>query len=190
MNERARENMHRLLARLYLFEVDAEMRELLNGLELAGEGYELMTDYIKNAPADWEEELAVDYARVFLSAGVAQGLAAFPYESVYTSRQRLIMQEAGSSAAAVYAAAGLKPKESMFTTSGDHIGLEMEYMAELAASGDAGGQREFFNAHLARWYKPFCQDVQKYAETDFYKGLAQLTACFLAKEEARLNVQA
>ncbi len=188
MNERARENRYRLLARLYLFEVDAGMCELLKNLDLPDEGYGLMADYIKNAPADWEEQLAVDYARVFLSAGVAQGLAAFPYESVYTSRQRLMMQEAGSSAAAVYAEAGLKPKGSAFTTSGDHIGLEMEYMAELIANNDAKGQRAFFNAHLARWYKPFCQDVQKYAETDFYKGLAKLTACFLATEEARRNV--
>ena len=39
-------------------------------------------------------ELAIDYVRTFIGHGVNGYSAAYPYESVYTSERRLMMQEA------------------------------------------------------------------------------------------------
>ena len=62
-----------------------------------------MREGYRPAPAD---DLAVDYARVFLGAGEANGKAAYPYESVYTSPEGLVRQEARARVRAIYAAGG------------------------------------------------------------------------------------
>lgn len=93
------------------------------------------------------DELAVDYARIFLSAGVAQGKAAFPYASVYTSRQHLMMQDSRNDAAALFAGKGLAPRKDMYRVPEDHLGLLLEYMAVLCRQ-EAG------------------QEVKKQAETE------------------------
>ncbi len=190
-----RQNMYRFLSNLYLFEVDeAQLRALkeisfptacLN--EDMQEGYEKIVAYLagKEVSQDTLDELAVDYARIFLSAGVAQGKAAFPYESVYTSKQHLIMQEAGGSVAALYATKGLEPRQDMYRVPEDHVGLLLEYMAIICGE-DVKEQQDFLQNHLNNWVPAFVQDVNKYASTDFYKGVAKLTKGFLTLEKEYL----
>ena len=147
------------------------------------------------------DELAVDYARVFLSAGVASGKAAFPFESVYTSRQHLMMQESRNEIIALYAEKGITPGKEMYRVPEDHLGLLLEYMALLCREEAAGGsqtkakaagtaqaaapreqQREFLAHHLKNWVFAFTADLLKYASTDVYRGLAKLTRGFLTME--------
>jgi len=52
-------------------------------------------------------DLAVDYARIFLGVGIAEGSAAYPYESVYTSKKRIIMQDTLDQVKAMYVAKGI-----------------------------------------------------------------------------------
>lgn len=208
---KSRENLYRFLSRLYLLEVDEALLNGMKGMEFPSgcgepeleEGYRMVEEYIKSAGGDWEEELAVDYAKVFLAAGVAQGLAAFPYESIYASRQRLMMQEAGSDVAALYRAKGLKPRDDMFKVPEDHIGLELDFMAmlceeaceavtlpdeeRLAALIDE--QRDFLKLHLTNWCGGFCSDLLKYAQTGFYKGLSKITSGFLKLEGELLTME-
>jgi putative dimethyl sulfoxide reductase chaperone len=97
-----RTSLYSLLARLYLIEVDQPLLDQMTKLDLAVEanephiddGYRRLANYLSHLNPDAVTDLAVDYARVFLSAGIENGEAAFPYESVYTSPQHLIMQEA------------------------------------------------------------------------------------------------
>jgi anaerobic sulfite reductase subunit A len=191
----ARQNMYGFLSQLYLFEVDKEQLAALKqmvfpqecGNEDMKEGYQAMADYFKEheVSQDTLDDLAVDYARIFLSAGVAQGKAAFPYESVYTSKQHLIMQEAGSSASALFAQKGLEPRKDMYRVPEDHIGLLLEYMGRICEE-EQEEQREFLKAHLNNWVPAFVQDVIKYSSTEFYRGLAKLTKGFLAMEKEYL----
>lgn len=190
-----RKNMYHFLGHLYLFEVEAEQLAALKQMtfpqeccnEDMQEGYQEITEYLstREANQDTLDELAVDYARIFLSAGVAQGKAAFPYESVYTSKQHLIMQEAGSSAAAIYAEKGLKPRTDMYRVPEDHLGLLLEFMGRLCED-DTSTQEDFLKNHLGNWVPAFVQDVCKYASTDFYKGIAKITKGFLALEKEYL----
>ncbi|MCD8364516.1 MAG: molecular chaperone TorD family protein [Clostridiales bacterium] len=146
-------------------------------------------------------ELEVEYARIFLAAGVAQGTAAFPYESVYTNKKHLVNQEACDDLTALYAAKGLTPREDMYRIPDDHAGLEFEYMARLCdraisvcESGDEAvldaliqEQKKFFEQHLRRWVPLFGGDIAKHAQTAFYDGIGKITRGFMVQETAFLK---
>ncbi len=190
---RVREEMYHFLSRLYLFEVDEtfflQLGKFVFPKDCKNEdmtaGYEHMAAFISGHTASKKDMdiLAVDYAKVFLAAGIAAGQAAFPYESVYAGTKHLVMQEAAGQMSALYAKKGLEPDTNMFKVPSDHVGLELEYMALLCREGDMGEQEVFFNTHLKNWVPVFCGEVIKYSETDFYKGLGRLTRGFMATEE-------
>lgn len=201
---KSREEMYRLLSRLYLLEVDAPLLTALKEMkypkespqEELTEGYRLLEEYLLDSRPAEEiiEELAADYARVFLAAGIAQGKAAFPFASVYASKRHLMMQESQNDAADLYAAKGLKPRKDMYRVPEDHLGLLLEYMACLCAEAQAVPgeeayenvkrcQKEFLKNHLISWVPVFSQELVKYAETGFYQGLGKLTKGFLILEQ-------
>ena len=191
----ARKNMYRFLSSLYLLEVDEKQLKALKqmtfptdcGNEDLASGYQDIARYLaeKEVNPDTLDELAVDYARLFLSAGVAQGKAAFPYESVYTSKQHLMVQEAKSTVAAIFAQKGLQPRSDAYRVPEDHLGLLLEYMSKIVEE-DKSQQADFVKNHLNNWVPAFVQDVNKYATTDFYKGISKLTKGFLAMEQEYL----
>ena len=195
-----------LLAELYRREPSAEWIETLKRTLTPVETGETELDAalarfvcaLSSAPArELVEPLAVDYARVFLGAGRIKADAAYPIESVYTSPGRLVMQEAWEAVLAAYAEAGFerRPDEDLHE---DHLALELDFLARLgrrAAKADAEGDAEarnralqtsadFLKVHPLRWTDAFARDVERYAETDFYKALAAFTVAFL-KADAR-----
>ena len=191
----ARANLYRFLSRLYLLEVDETLWNAMQNMTFpvdAAEGdmkagFELMRGYLDaNAEGDLAavlDDLAVDYARIFLSAGVAQGKAAFPYESVYTSRKHLVMQDSRMDVVALYAKRGVTPSKDNYHVPEDHLGYLCEYMAILIDEGAADEQKAFLKNHLLNWVSAFTVDMGKYAATDFYGGLAKLTRGFLLLEQ-------
>jgi TorA maturation chaperone TorD len=70
----------------------------------------------------------------------------------------------------------------------DHVGLELLFMAlmdERAADGDQVAEtarQRFLQEHLQQWIPSFCRDVETAAVTDFWRGVARLTAGILAQE--------
>ena len=191
----ARANFYRFLSRLYLLEVDETLWNAMQNMTFpvdAAEGdmkagFELMRGYLDaNAKGDLAavlDDLAVDYARIFLSAGVAQGKAAFPYESVYTSRKHLVMQDSRMDVVELYAKRGVAPAKDNYHVPEDHLGYLCEYMAILIDEGAADEQKAFLKNHLLNWVSAFTVDMGKYAATDFYGGLAKLTRGFLLLEQ-------
>jgi TorA maturation chaperone TorD len=151
----------------------------------------------------WERtltELAIDYARVFLGNGVNAYSAAYPYESVYTSRKRLLMQDARDEILAVFRAWGVAPSQD-WKASEDHIALELEFEQTLGKralealnAGDEGeaarllmASYDFLVDHLIAWYPMLHADIEKFAQTDFYKALAPLTNGFLTVDRELLE---
>lgn len=215
----SRRDMYRFLSRLYVLEVDQALLAALYEIkpprecpnEDMAEGYQLMEAFLQESRGRETQtvldDLAVDYARIFLSAGVAQGKAAFPYESVYTSRRHLMMQESRNEVVALYAARGVTPVKDMYRVPEDHLGLLLEYMAVLCQEcvdqseastterqecvehpeASLTEQQAFLKEHLNNWVPAFAGEVLKYAATDFYKGLAKLTRGFLAAEGALIS---
>lgn len=203
--------LYRFLGGLYIMEIDKDTLGKLkattwptdSGNADMDEAYKMMADYIKDMTDSDEaiNDLAADYAKTFLAAGSATGLAAFPYESVYTSKKHEIGGRTQQEAAALYLSRGWEPSKDMYRTMDDHAGLELEYMAimceEQAKAYDTENpdqicmavrdQKAFMEAHL-HWISAFCMDVKKYADTAFYQGAAKLTSAFLAQEKELLSM--
>lgn len=201
-----RAGFYSFLAGVYLWEPTSEQIEAMAGANFPtgedafGRGYALIADYLRHRDTGTRQEIAVDYAHTFLGAGNYDKLMAPPYESVYTSEEHLLMQDARDGALSFYRSEGLDlPAEN--TTPEDHIGFEMQFMAKLidrscdalSAGDDAEFarlvrvQREFYVQHLANWLPAFIADIERHCKTDYYRGVAQLTRAFLAEEKEQLE---
>lgn len=193
----ARANYYRFLRRFYFQEVDTPLWAQLRQMNIPAdcpqprmaEGYEMLRDFLARHDADILDELAADFAKVFLASGEYQGKGAFPYESVYTSRQGLVRQQAWEQVRGIYDAAGLTLTGAPSEIMEDHIATELEYMALLAEQGTAAPaqQLDFLTQHLLNWVPRLCADMKKYARTDFYKAVALLTEGFLAMDAELLE---
>lgn len=139
------------------------------------------------------EDLAVDYAHVFLAAGSTKDeTRAVPYESVYTSEEGLLMGPARQSVYRVMLKEGVLPDASLHVPE-DHLSFECEFMAHMAdkstqalRAGDAAEaarcmdvQREFRTEHLANWIDDFYDAVDRCCRTRFYRGVALMTRAFI-----------
>lgn len=205
---RGRRATYQFLSRLFRVEVDQELYDTLvsmrfptnTGNELVDEGYRLICGYLSQADGCVLTELAVDYVRAFIGSGNDGFSAAYPYESVYTSPKRLMMQDARDEVLVLYRAFGLDKQES-WKEGEDHIALELEFeqiLCERAiAAYEAGdedeclklllSQRNFLEDHLLAWYPMMAADLQKFPQTDFYKGLGKLTDGFLRNDREFLD---
>ena len=205
MLHQRRKHLYCFLSGCYLHEIDGErlnsMKKTVfpikSGLETLDEGYSLLAGFLETSDESCLDELAVDYAKTFLSAGVAVGQAAFPYQSAYAGGGSVPAWEL----AGVYAAKGLQANGCSYRVPDDHIGLQLAYMAHLC--GEATGaknpdemrviakeQKSFLDSFLFNWYYAFCRDLEKYARTDFYKALAKITAGFLSLERQLMEMEA
>lgn len=192
-----------MLARLYRNEIDdafltelRSMRYPINtGNDNTDEGYRLMAHFLSNVWANTLDDLSVDYSRTFIGHGVDGYSAAYPYESVYTSPKRLMMQDARDEVLAIYRSYGLDKQES-WKEGEDHVALEMEFMQTLAnrtadalEKGDEDEavalletQHNFLYDHLGAWAPMMTRDMKRLAKTDLYQGLAYLTDGFLSTD--------
>ncbi len=204
-----RASVYRLLARLVDREIDADAAKLVYGIEAAcgldaqGDSVEhrwacaveTMRDEVRGFDEDVRKRLAADFAHTFLAAGIYEGDIAVPYESIYTSEERLLMQDARDEVRAWYRKAGIMP-----TTKGDipedYLPYECQFMASLnekaAAAlrdGDdeqaarlANEQAEFFQAHIANWVDDLVADIAKVARTPFYRAVGEMLSVFVECE--------
>lgn len=164
------------------------------------EGNRLIATYLSGIWENTLTELAADYMRTFFGHGYSGHAAAYPFESVYSSEKRLLMQSARDEVLALYRAAGLSKQES-WKEGEDHIALELEYLqilsdrtAEALCKGDTDtatswvrAQYNFLDVHLDSWAPLLTAEVKKFAKTDFYRGLAFLTEGFLETDREVLE---
>ena len=136
-------------------------------------------------------ELAIDYVSTFIGHGVNGYSAAYPYESVYTSERRLLMQEARAEVLATLRENELK--RGNWNEAEDHIALELEFMQRMALraaealSDNLRTSYDFLENHLLNWVPMLVADMRMHARTLFYQGLGQLTLGSLQEDEAVLR---
>lgn len=193
-----------MLSRLFLKEVDEKTLEELcsmrfptaTGNKDVDEGYRMLFEYLKLSWDDTVRELAIDYVRTFIGHGVNGYSAAYPFESVYTSERRLLMQEARAEVLQTLRENGLK--RGSWTEGEDHVALELEFMqrmsmraGEALEAGDEDAaiahlrtQQIFMRDHLLNWLPMLVADMGKFSQTKFYQGLAKLTMGYLEEDSS------
>lgn len=197
-----------LLARLFRAEPDetclAELRRaklpVATGNADADEGYRRIAVFLSRTADGDTLAAARDFARCFVGQGRNASSAAYPYESVYTSEKRLLMQDARDEVLAIYRSEGFDKSAGCHETE-DHVALELEFMQAMAGraadalrAGDEDRaaallrvQANFLTDHLLVWTPGLTADMRRYAATDLYRGLAALTDGFLASDAAFLQ---
>lgn len=203
-----RSSTYALLSRLYLKEVDEQLLGELRatyfpadtGNEKIDEGYIRLVSYLNNASDNTLTELAVDYTRTFMGQGMDAYSAAYPFESVYTSEKRLVMQKARDEVRALYFSEGLKKQES-WREGEDHIALELDFINVLGmrarealetgndemALNNFVAQNMFLENHVLNWVFKLTRDIRRFAKTDFYFGLSLVTEGYLKEDQEFLQ---
>lgn len=197
---RALADLGKVIASAFAFEMkqaymDVVMkdRDAWNFHELAAKGADMIADWLADgAEEDKEETAAADFARAFLGAGVVNQVAAYPFESVYTSPTRLVMQDAYEAVRQLYHKYGFVKSEDCDLHE-DHIALEIQFLAHL--SGRAAKlfeegkeaeacdvlrlQKTFIETHIENWISRFCDDVRACPVSPFYKGWSYILEGFV-----------
>ena len=198
-NVEARAVTYSFLSGMFLREVSQDFLERLAaepphlGGELEGFAVGLATADLSTVRRD----AAAEFAALLL------GMSAdpvHPYESVYTSPERLMMQDARDEVLALYRSQGLG-RVGDLNIPEDHAGIELEFMARLCrkeldamTGGDEGAvwdvrrtQQTFVRDHLLVWMPRMCDDLEARAKSGLYRGLAQMTRRFLSLEREELD---
>ncbi len=191
-----RSNMYSLLSRVFIREVDKPFLNLLKDEEnveaFRDSGFSFCGDFINKKDDEILNELAVEYAALFL---ISTGRQLSPYESVQLSKEGQLGGEAASKTLAFYKSAGFDfPLESNIFP--DHFAVELEFMSHLCIKEAEAyeineeqivesvrtKQVEFMSAHLGQWYKNFLNAVERSTEDPFYGGMSLLVGEFLDSE--------
>ena len=180
-------SVYRLLARLWMREVDLPLLQALATPPLrdtfvAAGG--VLPDSLDQATID---ELAIDYCRLLI--GPTGHLP--PYQSVWQSGQ--LQSQTVTSMQTFIEITGYQPPTESNLTLPDHLALQLDLASHIAEQFQFAAQdtsdvatladlrRTYFATHL-RWPSEFLQAVASRSDTAFYKSLASLTESFLQQE--------
>ena len=174
---------------------DHRFQEILSTL-----GIELTNGFFKKPEKELLENLAVDYAYLFIGPGKHIS----PHESVHHKKEGVqsgqLWGELTAEVKRIIESSGLEYK-SEFTGMPDHISVELEYMQCVVqremqawqADDDQTAllclknEKQFVDDHLFGWVPDFCEKVIEAAESPFYKEMARLTKSFIEFEKKELN---
>jgi TorA maturation chaperone TorD len=148
----------------------------------------------KNQPAAIINELSVDRTRILRGTGPKDLKP--PHEGCYA-----LDCDLGSAAIQVkcfYRTAGLIP-DTTVCESPDYLCVQLDFMKQLcrreqhlrSANRDVAEnvacQAAFLKKHLGSWVGDYCQQVQKHALTDFYRGFALVLNDFIKRDMQYLH---
>ena len=165
----ARGEAYRLLARLWLAEIDAPLADALRTLPGFAEHIPHEID------AAWLDDMAAEYGRL-----LAQNV--YPYESMFVGDDLMLNTDITRRVESLYRLTPFAP-DTARVAAPDHLGVELRFMAELIAAEAAGRapdharrlQARCLGEHLAHW-APICAlTVARLAPHPIYRALAQLT---------------
>lgn len=201
---------YRFLSQMLLKELTQEAIDELSraewpkdtGNDHLDRGYDLLRRYFAFSEGDRRSQLAVEYARIFLAAGVyaREKETAVPYESVFTSEEHVVMGESRDKVVAWFAEDGFQVDPELHEPE-DHLSFELEYLsvmneraAALLRANDREGlarnvrrQACFIDDHLSNWIGPLSLVASEYAKTAFYLGMLEVAQGALEQTRAMLG---
>jgi TorA maturation chaperone TorD len=171
-----RSNVYTLLSNLLL--TDPEPEFLAKVKSVLGDAGGLFSEMAESIGGDEEAYLALrlDFTKTLI-------LYVHPYESVFLDPSGLLCGDVSVKVYRFYRSAGFEPDlASARVRCGDHLGVEMAFMAELVKRGDAKLQLRFLEDHLARWGPIAGLAISSTASTTFYKLLGVAVAHFILND--------
>jgi len=194
-----RGHIYGLLALIYNREVTQELLCQVKDPRFLGVfadlGIEGIEASLQNSEEKLIEDLAVEYARLFLGPGKHIS----PHESIHHQREDgdwgTLWGADTVEVKKFIEATGLK-YEPDYKGMPDHVSVEFEFMAELirrekqawdendeaVVKNCMNVQKRFLEEHLIQWIPNFCEKVSQQAELPFYKAVAELTRSFIEFE--------
>lgn len=205
-----RAQVYRMLSSLYFTELTMDQIKALSEQDFSSfsdldpemaEGAKEIARAVRHPHSGTREDLAVDYAHIFLAAGSSKNeIRGVPYESVYTSESGLLMGPARQAVYRIMRRENALPDPSLRVPE-DHLSFECDFMTHMADKGvlaAEGGHldealrcmevsQDFRDNHLANWIDIFYKAVDRTARTRFYRGVAMITRSFIRIDEELLG---
>lgn len=123
------------------------------------------------------DALHADFAAIYLN----NSYSVSPAECVWLDPEGLVMQEPMFEVRRWYEHYNLAARDWR-TLSDDHLVPQLEFIAHLLTFPEAHGPKDaaaFMDHHVLRWIEPFSARIAQRCHTQFYAGLALVTACTL-----------
>ncbi|MEL7563278.1 MAG: molecular chaperone TorD family protein [Dehalobacterium sp.] len=188
----------RLFSSVFLILPDHDFVKSLLALSMGDDtespGMQAIRQYVQqqrlNTIASTLQEIAIDRAK--LIRGVSERGPRPPYESLYVKEPT---QNVMGSLNQFYAKLNCGVSEALRESS-EQIGVEFAFVQLLlehqltALKNDNGDKikyyqellQDFMRQHLGRWASDYAQEMERYAQTDFYRGIALLLKDFMWEE--------
>ncbi|WP_304427264.1 molecular chaperone [uncultured Adlercreutzia sp.] len=163
--------------------------------ELFAEGANDVCRYLRRRHSGTRQELAVDFTSAFAGTQSWKGRYAVPYESVHTSEEGIMFQDAYHEVYRVFKENHVAKAEG-YDFPHDHLSFMCEFLAvlsgriadALAAGDDAKAleqvevSRAFLADHILSWFDTF-QGVALYLiQTRFYRGIPKISKGFFLED--------
>ncbi len=199
-----RSNIYGLLAAIYRREMTSDLLQQIKDPQFLGVltqlGIELNNGFFKKPEKKLLEDLAVEYARIFLGPGKHLS----PHESVHHQRENAqwgqLWGESTAEVKKIIESSGLEYK-SEYKGLPDHISVELEFMQQVILREEQAweaddkdmaflcleNEKKFIKEHLVRWVPIFCEKVIQEAELPFYREMAGLTKKFIEFENEEIK---
>ncbi|WP_316368405.1 TorD/DmsD family molecular chaperone [Candidatus Thiodiazotropha sp. CDECU1] len=195
---RSRSDIYGLLSTVFRREPSQDLIKRMRSDSLLGTftglGVELGERFYNDRESEVVEELAIEYARLFIGPG--QHISA--HESIFNEADGEMGGLWGVKTVEVkkfIQATGLEYGKN-FTGLPDHISVELEFMQKLteweadkwlqedreSAEQCQLVQHKFLEQHLLCWVNSFCDAVLDQAEIPFYRVMAELTKQYMEFE--------
>jgi len=199
-----RSSIYGFLAAVYRQELTSELLQQMKDHHfqevLSSLGVKLNNGFFQNSEKELLENLAVEYARLFIGPGKHIS----PHESVHHKKEGVqsgqLWGELATQVKNIIKSSGLE-YESEYTGMPDHISVELEFMQRVvqheAQAWEADDDEtallclkneiNFVDDHLLGWIPDFCEKVIETAEMPFYREMARLTRSFIEFEKQELQ---
>lgn len=196
---KSRSEIYGLLTTVFREEATRAFIKELRGPRLSGVFSEMEVElgekFYSDPETELEEELALEFARLFIGPGPHIS----PHESIFTEVDGDTRSLWGKTTVEVknfIETTGLD-YDPEFTGVPDHVSVELEFMQKLSeweadkwmqedrknAEYCLSVQRMFLEQHLSRWLSKFCDVIMAQAEMPFYRAMAELTKHYMEFEQ-------
>ncbi|MDP6574691.1 MAG: molecular chaperone TorD family protein [Rhodospirillales bacterium] len=193
---RERSNVYGFLASVFREEATADLLDQIEEPEfrsaLSGAGVSFGIDFFDRPRQRLLEELAVEYAWLFIGPGDHVA----PFASVYLGGAGGALWGPSTVWVRTFIATAGFEYRPEFHGLPDHVGVEFEFMQHMTSRQASAAERsdgvaqadcrrveeEFVSDHLARWLPEFCRRTMERATLPFYRELAGLAAGFMRSE--------